>query len=289
MLATNGPRWFDHAAPDAHWQSVGISLLLTAAIFSTALVAMRSITTWGSALAAPEKPVVVRLTPPVPQPKNKPLEHRTAPIAPPSSAPTSVPTQLPPVETSINSAVVAPAAPIVATPATVADSSAGRGAAIPGAPGNAQPAAIGAVYAHGAPISPAGVVAGPRGGLPAFSPNYAKQPTGEEKATLDESHRVAAQMERRASTSGNSADVHVPIGAGIDGVGADTSGFGRIALPVLSRGPSAAQRKRDAALYREYLAALARLQKRIATKRDSILTDSLRADSTARARPKIVP
>jgi hypothetical protein len=289
MLATNGPRWFDHGEPDARWQSVGISLLLTAAMFSTALVAMRSIAPWRSALARVERPVAVRLTPPPVETRVKAIEHRTPVVNRPPAFPAPMPTQVPPLQTSINAPVVAAAAPSVTAPRGVADSSAVRSAGASGAAGTAPAASIGGVYAHGAPISPAGVVAGPRGGLPAFAPDFTRPPTGEEKATLDESHRIAARMERRATTSGNSADVHVPIGAGKDGVGADTSGFGRIALPLLSRGPSASQRRRDEAIYREYLAALARLQKRIATRRDSVLTDSLRADSIAKARPRIVP
>lgn len=55
--------------------------------------------------------------------------------------------------------------------------------------------------------------------------------------------------------------------------GSANGGFG---VPLLSPGPSAAERKRDKAANTEYLAILERLQARVRQRRDSIIADSLR-------------
>jgi hypothetical protein len=178
--------------------------------------------------------------------------------------------------------------------------------------GNAPIMVPGGVYAHGAPIARAGVVLPPRTpNTPAVRdsilkvymasvPELAKRPpTGDVAAEMEERAHVAERMARRATTGGN-PNVHVPMGQGADGVGVDggpgdglkmTPGGAMVSIPfpLFYPGPSPEQRKRNEAIYRDYLAALARLQKRIATKRDSVLADSVRADSVARARVKIVP
>ena len=116
-------------------------------------------------------------------------------------------------------------------------------------------------------------------------------PTGKELAELRESQRAALQVYRRNTTAGN-PNVHVPQGEGMNGEGAIggdpkmrgaktgiSSGF---SVPFLSKGPSAAQRKKDEAIDADNRARLRRLQDRILLKRDSIRLDSLRRDSLHR-------
>jgi hypothetical protein len=295
MLATDGPRWFDRATPDPSWPSVGISILITIALFATALVAMQTIGPWHGALSArPDTPVVVRLSPPAPALVRPPVERAPTERLRRVPLPTTVPTAIAPTTSAprVDAPVVAPAAPSVAVPPGAgADSgvgAVGRGAA------TAAPSMNGGVFAHGAAMSPAGVVAPRHGGLPAFSPDWNKAPTGEIKASLESSQRFADQMARRATTSGNARDLHVPQGKGVDGVGAVGGGAagGSLPLPLFSRGPSAAQRKKDEALLRDYRGYLSREALIINGRRahaDSLRADSLRADSIAKARPKIVP
>ncbi|HEX4683787.1 MAG TPA: hypothetical protein VH277_13805 [Gemmatimonadaceae bacterium] len=306
MLATNGPRWFDRTTPDPRWPSVGISLLITAAMFSTALVAMRSFAPWRSAIdEVAEKPVVVRLVPaptrPAPRPPKLAEERPVEAIRPPVPVPTAIPTTIAPVTTPQH--IGTPTIPTVAVlgaPSPANDSTAGAAGRRSAASATATVAA--GVYAHGAPIARAGVVLPPRTldtpavrdsilkvRMAAMAEMAKKPPTGDVAAMLEQSQRVAERMARRATTAGNSADIHVPMGSGVDGVGADKSGLVSIPFPLFYPGPSPEQRKHDEAIYRDYLAALSRLQKRVATKRDSILADSVRADSIAKARPKIVP
>jgi hypothetical protein len=124
-----------------------------------------------------------------------------------------------------------------------------------------------------------------------------RKPTGTEKAALELSQRLARTVARRATTAGN-PNVHVPMGEGVDGVGAaggalttvrgggaaanDLSVGSGFPLPLFSNGPSAAQRKRNAAIDADYQAGLRRLEDRILLRRDSIRLDSLRRDSLRR-------
>jgi hypothetical protein len=60
-----------------------------------------------------------------------------------------------------------------------------------------------------------------------------------------------------------------------------------IPAPLLSPGPSPAERKRNEAIDADYQRRLRRLQDQLALRRDSIKTDSLKRDSLARAvRPR---
>jgi hypothetical protein len=95
---------------------------------------------------------------------------------------------------------------------------------------------------------------------------------------IAQSQHDVAQLSQRVGTAGNSQDVHVMSGQGKDGVGA-TGGMLSFGLPLLSSGPSRAQRVRDSVVDADVRAGLARLSQRIAAKRDSLRADSLRADS----------
>ena len=121
-------------------------------------------------------------------------------------------------------------------------------------------------------------------------------PTGAEKAALETSQRVAAALQRRTTTAGNSNDLVHLQGKGMDGVGAvGGPGVVSVGVPLFSSGPSAAQRKKNEAIDAEYQARLRGFQdlvlslrdKRIAdsVRLDSLRLDSLRRDSLAR-RPK---
>jgi hypothetical protein len=108
--------------------------------------------------------------------------------------------------------------------------------------------------------------------------------TQRERADLEESRRQAEMVARRTTTAGNGRDIHVPMGEGKDGVGAvgGSGGGGTIALPLFSRGPSAAERKRNDSIFADYRARLARLQERARIQQDALRADSLRRDSLAR-------
>ena len=67
--------------------------------------------------------------------------------------------------------------------------------------------------------------------------------------------------------------------------GAKTGITGGVGLPLFSKGPSAAQRRKNEAIEADYQARLRRLQDRILLRRDSIRADSLRRDSLAKRRP----
>src|SRR5581483_3075288 len=112
MIARGYAGWLRQETPDARWQSFGVSLLLTLALFGSAFLAMQRIAPWHAATERIEPTEVVRLTPPAPivtprvTPKPSTTPAPTTTVAPPRS----VPTALPP-------AVVTPAQP-TATPLT---------------------------------------------------------------------------------------------------------------------------------------------------------------------------
>jgi len=130
---------------------------------------------------------------------------------------------------------------------------------------------------------------------------------------LENSHRIADAMRRRATTAGNGREVAVPLGQGKDGVGAVGGGgrhlaaggvnglgvSGSIGFPLFSSGPSAEQRKRDEKIDAEYQLRLRTLQDRILLRGDSLRADSLRRtalrrdslrrDSVARANKIVHP
>jgi hypothetical protein len=110
-----------------------------------------------------------------------------------------------------------------------------------------------------------------------------RPPTERERADLEESRRQAEMVARRATTSGNGRDVHIPMGEGVGGVGAVGGNGGmNVGVPLFSRGPSAAERKRNDSIFADYRARLARLQERARVQKEALRADSLRRDSLAR-------
>jgi hypothetical protein len=313
VAATGGARWFDRRRPEKSWPSIVVSIGATAALFISAFVAMRSIRQWtGRASETLEPPVVVRLTPPPPSIERP---RRTEPPATPATGAVRAPIAVPPV-------VAPPLAsepPMTAAPPTVArDTAPAGGKPGPQIPLGAVPRELGRTPLSGGGGNvvgvPSGVTIGSRtpntaayrdsvlklrlGGIPGLARD--RQPTGQEKAALELSQRVARMVARRATTAGN-PNVHVPMGEGVDGVGAVGGGLAKVqgggaaandvsvgssvSLPLFSSGPSAAQRRANAAIEADYQARLRRLEDRILLKRDSIRLDSLRRDSIARRRP----
>ena len=213
MLATNGPRWFDRTTPDPRWPSIGVSLALTVAMFASALAAMRSFGPWHSPLALiPDKPVVVRLTPPAITPP-RPVTRVAPSAAPIVRAPAVIPMTIPPVAAP-SQAMTRALAPSIAVPVpgVTVDSGVGRGTSV----GRAA-ASTDRTYAGGAPIARSGFVA-PAKTLTAEARDsilrrkmesiveLAKRPpTGAIAAEMDQSARVADRMRRRATTAGTGA------------------------------------------------------------------------------------
>jgi hypothetical protein len=128
--------------------------------------------------------------------------------------------------------------------------------------------------------------------VPYLSAKYA--PKGEILAASRQSQAAALGTYRRSTTAG-SAEVHVAQGEGMNGEGAVGGGGGvqgggmhagsSFGLPLLSKGPSAAQRKKNEIIDADYRDRLRRLEDRMLLKRDSIRLDSLRRDSLAKRRP----
>lgn len=272
MLALRG-RWFDRRVPDSRWPSFVVSVAFTVLVFAVALESMRRAPRLSSSPPVDRPtPITLRLTPPPPAPRRqaRPNALRGAPPAPSTGAP--------------------------ADSAGVPNAGANRPS------GNSAPATGGAPGGD-APSIPIGTGARVTSETP-FVLHYrdslariksdsafremARQhvPTGQEKFLLESSQRAADKLARRATTVGAAADVHVGLGQGIDGVGAVGGGAlgASIGVPLLSKGKSAEQRKKDEAIDADYRQRLQRLQARVAAVRDSI-----RADSIAKARARIVP
>jgi hypothetical protein len=316
VLATNGPGWHGRGGGPS-WSSLGVSIAITIGAFAVAFAAMiprwtesRPIDTDPPAVVQLPLPVATRPTPDVQRaPHVVPPPRVAGPIAPAVAAP-------------------APLAPPVVAPITeptnrVAprDSTPGSrtGPVIPLGPARVPIDVHGNTSAPlsrlGAPIAPAGVTpVDPLPNTPEVRDSIAAArmndiallakthvPIGAELAELQERRRGADRLARRATTAGNSPDVHVMLGEGLDGVGAVNGGrtslnplHGSIPFTLFSSGPTAAQRKVNEKLDAEYRARLRRLQDRAlivadVARRDSVRADSLRRDSLTRIARRPLP
>lgn len=276
MLVSRG-RWFDRRTPDSRWPSFVVSIALTVAIFAIALESMqRRAPLFAPAPIEHPTPVTLQLAPPPAPPIHRPATR----------------------ESSARAVPAAPAAPVAPVRAdTVGGGSPGASSNKP-ATGAAAPGAGGAPGA-GAPPIPLGVkVTAETPFVLEYSDSLARvkrdseframamkhAPTGREKMELESSQRSTARVMQRSTSVG--MPVHIPMGAGMGGVGADGGGAGggSIGVPLFSKGPSAKQRKRNEAIHAEYEAWLARAQEIIKHRRDSVI-----ADSIAKAKAHIVP
>lgn len=318
MLATHGP-WLDRRRPENTWPSVAVAVAATCGLFVAAFLAMQTVGRWTGPRSEPlAPPVVVRLTPPR-LVDRAPPERQLAPVAPSPIAPAPVrrDRSAPPIGAPPFSPIIA--TPSQISPATADTASGGR--ASPGIPrGIVAPARSGVDVPYTTPggvgATASGVTIGSRrpntqafrdsvltdklNSLPYVAARH--PPTGKELEALRQSQEVARMTYRRVGTAGN-ANVHIPQGEGRGGEGAvggsplmmsngrrsgnsakgiAESGGGSVGFSFLSPGPSAAERKRNEALVRDYQMGLRRLQDRLALKRDSLVLDSLRLDSLRR-------
>jgi hypothetical protein len=292
---------FGRRPADAHLPSVGISIAITGVLFAVALISMRTVLVFTNTDTTSSAAVMVPLSPPTPPPQAR---RDVAPVAPPKpippktavEQPTSPATPVVPAVTAPNvstppiaRAATAPRPPI---PRAVRDS--GTGDEKSTAPvGQNSTSAIRA----GAPVAPAGVTSPSSTERAARDPEYrvvapavslgsiaeaARKPlTGQELADQQLAQRQADRLGRRATTAGNSQDLHVPVGQGAGGAGVSggLGAGGSIPLPFLSRGPSRAQRARDEKIDADNRARLGRFAALIKARRDSALADSVRRDS----------
>jgi hypothetical protein len=298
-MIAHGPGRFQFRRAERHWPSVLVSVAVTVLTFAMAFGAMWSIPGLSyRQRSTPDQVAIVRLpspTPPPPavvprpRPPDRPVDVRrqateeravTAPpvtVAPPVIAPVTVPIGIPSSVRDTATAV-----------GNAANDSSGRGQSATRASGK------------GASIEPAGISLTNRAANTPFVrdsimkskmvliPGLAavRAPTGREKAELEQSQRDARALRTRALTAGNSRDLVVLQGKGMNGVGAvdpsSTGGLGigfSIPFTLFSSGPTREQRKKNEIIDADNQLRQRRLQDRMYLKRDSIRADSIRADS----------
>jgi hypothetical protein len=287
---------FGSRATERRWPSLIVSLAVSVGLFIAAFASMTSLPRWvrRDQRAVPELPVLVQIptlparrTPVAPKTiraPNRAANPPDRPHVPPNER--VAPVAASPVDTGLASPAESTATARDTTGAR--SSSTGRGP-VPSTN------AVGTV--KGAPIAPAGVTYDHRAAnTPEVRDSIAhgvmdniaelartRAPTGRELADLETRGRNAISLRQRTSTAGNSRDLVILQGSGLDGVGAVTGRANVVTagLPLFSSGPSSAQRKKNDSLVADYQRRLRRLQDRY-LKRDSIRADSIRADSVRR-------
>jgi hypothetical protein len=291
---------FRSRAPEGRWPSLVVSLTMSVALFVAALASMTSLPRWirRERNASPDLPVLVQI--PRTSPRTKPTTPKTPNVRRALKRSAGVPDRSQaPASEQVNPAVTAPVDPRVSSrPESTTTARDSSGARSPSAASGTAPSPQGAVIVKGAPIAPAGVnynrrventpavrdsIA--RGAMESFAEMARHHPaTGGERDELETRSRGANSLRQRGLTAGNSRDLVILQGSGLDGVGAVSGGPGvvSVGLPLFSNGPSRAQRRKNDSLYAEYQLRLRRLQDRMYVKRDSIRADSMRADSVRR-------
>jgi hypothetical protein len=197
----------------------------------------------------------------------------------------------------------------IATPSAARDTGERQGASASNAPAGATSDGS----RKGAPFDPAGVSLTRRAAntpyvrdsilqsrmasIPSLAATRA--PTGRERQELEQSQRAAVALRRRDLTAGNSRDLVILEGQGMNGVGAVGGqvagglGFGgSVPFTFLSSGPTREQRKLNEKIDADNQARLRRLEDRMYLKQDSVRADSIRADSLRRellAKGRVVP
>ena len=286
---------FGSHATERRWPSLIVSLAVSGGLFVAAFASMTSLPSWvrRDRSVVPNLPVLVRI--PTPARRPTPVAPKTTP-APNHAASPPNRRHVPPSDK------VAPVAPSpvdtgLASPAAADDRAGQQRSSIELRCQKISPVDKQRRCSQGAPIAPAGVTYDRRAAnTPEVRDSIAhgvmdniaelartRAPTGRELAEIDTRARNAISLRQRTSTAGNSRDLVVLQGSGLDGVGA-VSGGGNVVsvgLPLFSSGPSRAQRKKNDSLVADYQRRLRRLQDRY-LKRDSILADSVRADSVRR-------
>jgi len=287
---------FDFPRRSPRWTEIGASGIATAVLFLAALVSMTSVSDRARFRSGlDDGRTQTRVTffpppaplPPAPRPKETPVQPRTAPRptpVPPTAAPVlpAVPTAPPRTDTaSVPTLPTAP--PTNVTPPSdrveFRPSAGGSGLGAPAAPAGLTEksrAARGASTMTSRDSSLAAWAAA------AHEAQRWSTMSDDMKKSIAESKKDGVKLAQRVGTAGNSADIHVMQGEGKDGVGAVGGGggsLGSISLPLFSRGKSREQRMRDSVIDAEIRAGLARSAAIIKARRDSVLADSIRADS----------
>jgi hypothetical protein len=298
-MATHATRIFGQPTPENRGPSFAVSIAITTVLFAVAFAAMRSLPDLSlgsrSRVETPVRLQLPQIVAPAVTPKSVPTaEPRTSRARP--VAPATVPTTIG-APTSVAPPITAPIATPRGIPAGPRDSTAGAGKATTAADAALQNTLRTGPTGLGIPMSPAWTKSAEKVGntaairdsilraqvsaIPGMMQTH--PPTGKEKAELVASQLAAAMLQRRATTSGNSADLVHLEGKGKDGVGAVSApGMVSVGLPLFSSGPSKAQRKKNEALDADYQARLRRLGDSVFSKRDRRLADSLRLDSLRR-------
>ena len=294
-MAAHGSRYFDRQQSERRWPSFVFSLGITAVLFASAFGAMRSLPNLVTArrtrpststivlqLPAPAEPAPVVTRPRVRPMERRPIERRrdepaVPDVAPPPASRIAVPIGVPVPQPSARDSGGA-------SPSSVSGASTNVNSTRPGS-------------GKGAPIAPAGISLDNRAANTAYVrdsivrekmlgiPDLARirAPTGREKQELEASQRQAAALRQRSTTAGNSRDLTILQGSGMNGVGAvGGPGIVSIPFPLFSSGPSPEQRKKNEKIDADYQMRLRRLEDRMYLKRDSIRADSVRADSLRR-------
>jgi hypothetical protein len=294
-MAAQATRLFGQPTPENRGPSFAISVAITAALFAFALAAMRSLPNFEIGRRSIERPIAVQLPQvvvPEPIKAQQPTDRTTSRARP--AAPTAVPTTIgapttsvaPPITTPITTPTGVPSAPrdtnLAGAGKTSAADAALRGTLRPGPTGLGVPMAPGWTKSAEHVGNTAAIRDSMLRTKLAEIPTAWKThpPTGAEKAALETSQKIAAALQRRSTTAGNSNDLVHLQGKGMDGVGAVSApGLVTIDAPFLSSGPSKAQRKKNEAIDAEYQARLRGFQDLVLSLRDKRVADSLRLDS----------
>ena len=300
-MIRHGPGRFHFHQSERRWPSVIVSVGITALSFALAFGSMRSISGGRfSERSATEAIATLQFPTPAPPKPRVVAAPRAAKQSPAeidrpetSKAPAIVPPSV-----DIPAPVVSPLTAPVGTPTigrdgtvngtNLATDTASRGSGAPRRSGK------------GAAMEPAGVSLANRAAnttqvrdsimrskmtlIPGLAATRA--PTGRELAELEQSQRSSLALRRRTLTGGNSNDLVILQGKGMNGVGAvDASpasgiGFGgSVPFTLLSSGPTREQRKKNEAIDADHELRQRRLEDRMFLKRDSIRAEAVRADS----------
>jgi hypothetical protein len=300
-MIRHGPGRFHFHQSERRWPSVIVSVGITALSFALAFGSMWSIP--GGRFSEPSATdAIATLQLPTPAPPKPKV------VAPPRVA-KQPPAEIDRREIPNAPAVIPPSvdipAPVVSPlPTPVGTPTIGRDGTVNGTNAATDTASRGSGTARrsgkGASMEPAGISLANRAAnttqvrdsimrskmtlIPGLAATRA--PTGRELAELEQSQRSSLALRRRTLTGGNSNDLVILQGKGMNGVGAvdptPASGIGfgvSVPFTLFSSGPTREQRRKDEAIYADNQLRERRLEDRMFLKRDSIRADSVRADS----------
>jgi len=286
-------RYFSHEEKERRWPSLVLSVSVTAASFVFAFEAMRSVPALLNysrssdvdervILQFPKPVVPPRVVTPLPRVREKARPSETPPppaALPPVAAPVAAPAIASPIERS--------SAPRDSGGASSRSASSASSLGVPSRADTGRRAPIGPAWTRtyerpaSTPQRRDSIMREKADEVPGIARVH--EPTGRERAELEQGQREAALLRRRTSSAGNSADLVILEGRGLHGVGAVSGpGVVSVGVPLLSSGPSAAQRKKNEQIDDDYQLRLRRLQDRMYLKQDSIRADSVRLDSLRR-------